>query len=359
MMNHILIDILKKLSYNLTDTINTTLQSHILTTLTNLSHDIHTIKHDLYQHMSNQLNQSKREYIDDIKIILSQTSMSDIDKTQSILDKNSEWLLTKMNLLLNDIVPNHNEKFYQQFESSIQQLHSSLNNETKQLMQHYNQDDKVIKNHFDNIDIQFNKMFQQLQQQVFTFIQSSDDRTQNSFQQIRERISMNDEVFSGLSVFLNKYKYNSTVKGSVSESELYSILQKIFPYDNILDHRSEPASCDYEVIRLNESLPNILFENKDYQRTISTDEVQKFQRDLQIHKKHGIFVSQNSPITFKKPFQIDIIDHIIHIYIPNLQYNEEKLQIAVHMIDSWHPKSKKSNPIPIFLIKPLFYKIMI
>jgi hypothetical protein len=127
-----------------------------------------------------------------------------------------------------------------------------------------------------------------------------------------------------LNIFLNKYKYNSTIKGSVSESELYSILQKIFHSDEIIDCRGETASCDYEVRRLNDKKPTILFENKDYSRSTTTDEVLKFQRDLKNRNHHGIMISQNSPITFKELFQIDIIDGLIHLYLPNLQYNEEK-----------------------------------
>jgi hypothetical protein len=105
-----------------------------------------------------------------------------------------------------------------------------------------------------------------------------------------------------------------------------------------LDCRGDTAACDYKVNRLNKNKPTILFENKDYQRSATTDEVQKFERDINIQKHHGIFISQISCITYKENFQIDIIDGLIHLYLPNAQYNEERISVAVNIIDSLSQK---------------------
>jgi hypothetical protein len=85
---------------------------------------------------------------------------------------------------------------------------------------------------------------------------------------------------------------------------------------------------------MDKNKPSILFENKDYIRSVNTDEVKKFERDIQIQKIHGIFVSQKSPITFKNNFQIDIINGLIHIYIPNGDYDIDKIKLAVDIIDN-------------------------
>ena len=53
-----------------------------------------------------------------------------------------------------------------------------------------------------------------------------------------------------------------------------------------------------------------------------------------MQKNHGIFVSQKSPITFKQNFQIDIINGLIHIYIPTAEYDTNKIKIAIDIIDS-------------------------
>ena len=82
------------------------------------------------------------------------------------------------------------------------------------------------------------------------------------------------------------------------------------PSDEIIKVNSDTATCDLKVNRMDKSKPTILFENKDYSRSVTTDEIKKFERDLQTQKLHGVFISQKSPITYKQNFQIDIIDNL-------------------------------------------------
>lgn len=112
------------------------------------------------------------------------------------------------------------------------------------------------------------------------------------------------------------------------------MIQSIFPTDEIVDCRSNTASGDFIVNRLDKSLPTILFENKDYKTSVNTDEVDKFIRDVQTKKCHGIFLSQFSPITYKKNFQIDIKNGLIQVYIPNAGYDNDKIKTAVDIIDT-------------------------
>jgi ACT domain-containing protein len=215
------------------------------------------------------------------------------------------------------------------------------------LIENIHKDDKSITEFVNNVDTKFNNMINNLQQPIFSFIQSSEERTNNNVQQIRDKLisqQLSQETLNnGMQEFLNKYKHNSSSKGNVSEQELYSILQIIFPCDEIIDCSTETATCDYKVNRLNNTRPTILFENKDYSRSVTTEEIKKFERDLNLQKHHGIFISQKSNITFKEPFQIDIINNIIHIYIPNAEYNIDKIKIAVEIIDSLSSKISNIN----------------
>jgi hypothetical protein len=110
------------------------------------------------------------------------------------------------------------------------------------------------------------------------------------------------------------------------------------PSDEIVKVGSDTATCDFKVNRIDKNRPTILFENKDYSRSVTSEEIKKFERDLQLQKNHGIFVSQKSPITFKQNFQIDIINGLIHIYIPNAEYDANKIKIAVDIIDNLSSK---------------------
>ena len=133
--------------------------------------------------------------------------------------------------------------------------------------------------------------------------------------------------------FLNKYKHNSSIKGNISEKELYTILQQIFPTDELIVCSKTTASCDICVNRADHTKPSILFENKDYGVSVDKEEIKKFERDLNTQRKHGIFISQNSPITFKGNFHIDIIDGLIHVYLPNVNYDIDRIRVAIDIVD--------------------------
>jgi hypothetical protein len=270
--------------------------------------------------------------------------MTTNDKIQHILEKNSDAIVTKTSSIINEIVPKHNTKINSHIDQSIKQLYDSINQDTNKLIENFNKDEKSISEFVNNIDSKFNSMITNLQQPIFSFIQSSEDRTATNVQQIRDKLISQqlsqDSLNVGMHEFLNKYKHNSSSKGNVSEYELYSILQYIFPSDEIIDCSTETATCDYRVNRLNQSKPSILFENKDYSRSVTTEEIKKFERDLNQQRQHGIFISHKSNITYKEPFQIDIIDNLIHVYLPNTDYSIEKIKIAVEIIDSLSTKLK-------------------
>jgi hypothetical protein len=83
---------------------------------------------------------------------------------------------------------------------------------------------------------------------------------------------------------------------------------------------------------------SILFVNKDSAQVATTEEVRNFERDVQRQKKHGIFISQKTWITFKTDFQIDIINGFIHLYISEANYDTTKLRTAIDIVDSLSSK---------------------
>jgi len=337
-MNHIFIEILKNLSTNLSSTIHSTTNSKILSLVTDIHSNISSIKSDIII----KLHESKKEYIEDVKTILSNNSLTNNEKLNALIEKNNDVLLTKTTLIVNDVIPKSQDKNYMQIESCIKSFCSTITQDTTKLLQLSNKDDIQIKNVVDNIDKQFTNMISTIQQPIFSFIQSSEERTNNGIQQVREHLSTQQvnqqKLTNELNDFLNKYKNNSSSKGNVSEAELYFMLQSVMPSDEIVKVGTDTATCDFKVNRIDKNKPTILFENKDYSRSVTTEEVKKFERDIQLQKNHGIFVSQKSPITFKQNFQIDVINELIHIYIPNAEYDTNKIKVAIDIIDNLSSK---------------------
>lgn len=337
-MNQIFIDILKNLSSNLTDTINTTINSKILSVVSNIERNFETFKSSF----NDKLHETKKEYIEDIKIILTNNVLTNNEKINAIIEKNTDNILTKTTMIINEIIPKTQDKNYALIESCIKSSCISIEQDTKKILESKDKNENQIKDIITNAENTFTKMISTIQQPIFTFIQSSEERTSTNIQQMKEGVLMQNHFQEKLTLelndFLNKYKNNSSTKGNVSETELYHMLQFILPFDEVLNVSSDTASCDFKVNRKNKDKPSILFENKDYMRNVTTDEVKKFERDVQIQKTHGIFISQKTPITFKENFQIDIIDGLIHIYIPNAKYDVEQLKTAIDIIDNLSSK---------------------
>ena len=390
-MNHIFIDVLKSLSSNLSNTINSTMNSKILSMVTDMHTNLHTIKSDIII----KLHESKKEYIEDIKTILQNNSLTNNEKINALIEKNNDSLLTKTTLIVNDVIPKSQDKNYMQIENCIKGFCSSITQDTTKLLELTNKDDHhidaVIKDietqfsksqdknymqiencikgfcssitqdttklleltnkddhHIDavikDIETQFSKMISTIQQPIFSFIQSSEERTNTGIQNVRDNLITqqldSNKLTTELHEFLQKYTNNSSVKGNVSETELFFLLQSIMPSDEIIKVSSDTATCDIKVNRMDINKPSILFENKDYTRSSAKDEIIKFERDLQIQKMHGIFISQKSPVALKNNFQIDIINGLIHIYIHYADYDPHKIKMAIDVIDSLDLKLK-------------------
>jgi hypothetical protein len=345
-MNIMLIDILKSLSTNLSATLNSTATSKILSIVSDIDKNISSFRNDIITNFNEKMNQTKKEYVEDLKTQLTNNILSNNEKLSSLIDRNADTILARttssITAIINEIVPKSQDKNYLQIENCIKTFCSSIEQDTKKLLETKHKDENSSKIIIDNIESNFSKMVSSIQTPIFQLVQSSEEKTIGGIQKVKEEMSqqylIQEKLTAELNDFLNKYKHNSSLKGGVSESELYFMLQSIMPSDEIIRVSSETASCDFKVNRKNKDKPTILFENKDYSRSVSTDEVTKFERDLKTQKAHGIFISQKTPITFKDSFQIDIINNLIHVYIPNCQYDAEKLKTAIDIVDNLSAK---------------------
>jgi hypothetical protein len=335
-INHIFIDILKNLSSNLSATINTTVNSKILSIVSDIDKNISLMKSDILL----KLFETKREYIEDMKSILFNNISTTNDKISITIEKNTEHLLSKIKTTIDEIIPKSQDNYYLQIEGCIKNYFSILSQDTKNLLEiiKTNNNDTNVKHFIDNIDNHLTAMFSTIQQPIYNSLRSSEERTSNGIQQIKEHMVLQQSIQETLRTemhdFLNKYKNSSQFKGNVAEIELQHMLLSIMPSDEIIRVSNDVATCDLKVNRKDSSKPSILFESKNYNRAVTTAEVKKFERDVQLQNIHGIFISHDSPITFKDNFQIDIINGLIHVYIPNANYQIDKVKIAIDIIDN-------------------------
>lgn len=317
-MNLLFIDILKRLGSDLSKSVSDSKLAEL---------------EGVVKGMREELRSSKEKYSTDLQTMLNSSSIENVDKVNSLLEKmferNTSSILDKTTNILNDVIPKNQGVYQKQIEGTIREFYQNLSSDTKKILELKEKEGTSVKD---------------IQQPIFSFISACEERTNARIEALKESSSvqaLEQEKMGGqIMEFLNKYKHSTTTKGAISENILYGILQNIYPTDEIVDCRSATASGDFIINRKDTNKPTIMFENKDYKLTVDTREVGKFERDIQAKKCHGIFLSQSSPITFKECYQIDIIDGLIHVYVPNAEFNLEKIKIAADIVDRLAPALK-------------------
>ena len=160
-MNHIFIDILQKLSSDMSKTIHDATTSEILSVMKNIQNDI---------------NLSKKEYTENVKTMLVNSNLSNNDKVGNMLSQHADNILTKTTNILNDIIPKNQTIHYKSIENTINNFYNNISQDTKKILQ--SKDNTSINEHFKSMDTQFNNMTKSLQQPIFSFITASEGESQ-------------------------------------------------------------------------------------------------------------------------------------------------------------------------------------
>jgi hypothetical protein len=346
-VNLIFVDLFEKLLGDMNSAMNSTINSQILSSVGDLKSQVNTLNSSvskLNSEISNNIylkfQESKREYIEDIKSIISNNFSQNNDKLTSLLQQNTSQLVDKTTILMNEVVPKSNELYYRQLSESISIFQKSMSEDTTKLLQNVNRDDSL-----DKFLSSFENKSNNLLQPLFSFINASEERINKNVVSLKNegQISAQEKIMNELSEFLGKYK-NSSYKGQFGENQLETVLNQLFPTGQVINSTGQKAACDFRINR--KDRPSVLVETKNYDRNVTLDEVKKFIRDIGEQKCHGIFLSQHSGITSKQNFQIDIKGRQILVYAHNVDYCPHTIKIATDIIDSLSGKLEDLDENP-------------
>jgi hypothetical protein len=291
----------------------------------------------------------KREYVEEMKTIFSADLSDKLEKNNSTIlnqiNVETVSLITtrvtdKTNILINQLVPEGNNQVIKQVQNDIQRFYALLNDDIKQMLtlQSGNVKKDQLTDILGNISNKYDQMMQSIQQPILQVLSMNDERINKNINQQQET---QQKMLTNLDEFLNKYKNNSSWKGKFSENLLQKTIVNMFPTAEIADTSKQNHTGDIIVRR--EGKNDILIENKDYADNVSTDEVNKFIGDCERQKMHGIILSQNTGITSKKNYHIDINKGKVLVYVHNVDYSPYKIQIAVDIIDTLSDKLQDAD----------------
>jgi len=315
----------------------------IKSNLSTMNESFTKLNNEFTNNMMLQFMNLKKEYIDDVKQIITNSSLTTNDKISSLMDKNNNHIIDKTTLLINDIMPKNMENVNKQMQSTIKNFYSLIMEETKKLSKE-NSNEKSFNEFISKLDTKYSTMLQSIQQPLFSFFTASENRINNNIDVLKES-SYNstltqNKLSDELTEFLGKYK-NSSNKGKYGEENLSTILNSMYETAEIKDTTSLKSSGDFIMKRLDR--PTIMFENKNYKQNIDKEEVSKFIVDVDNQNTHGIFLSQYSGISFKQNYQIDLHKGKVLVYVQHCEYSIDKIRIAVDIIDNLSVKIQDLN----------------
>jgi len=212
---------------------------------------------------------------------------------------------------------------------------ADLTTETKRLLE-TSVDSSSITNFVSNFDTKCSSLFNSLNTPLYTCISATEQRLQENLNAVKNASTSNEKVFDELGQYLQRFNNNSSVKGAVSERQLEDVLTKLYPSAEIVDTSAQSGSGDLILKRPNKV--EILLENKCYAKSLNAQEIDKFLKDANSLRKHGIFLSQTSGIVSKENFQIDLHNGLVLVYLHFVNYDSSKIQTAVNIIDHFSSK---------------------
>jgi hypothetical protein len=349
--NLLLLDFIENIFNEMTDStsnINAQLLSYmnenrnqiefIKSNLSNMNENISKLNTDIANNMMIQFMNLKKDYIDDVRQVIHNSTLTTSEKFSSLIEKNNSHLIDKTTLILNDVIPKNQEHLSSQIKNTINDLHTLITEDTNRLAKNMN-NDKSLQDFIHNFETKYNSMMQTIQQPLYSFFTASENRINDNINVLKENssiaLSSQTKLQEELGEFLGKYNVSSN-KGKFGEENLSTILNSMYQNAEIKNTTGTKSSGDFLMRRLDK--PTIMFENKNYKHNIDKEEVSKFIVDVENQNTHGIFLSQYSGITFKQNYQIDIHKGKVLVYVQNCGYSPDKIRIAVDIIDNLYVK---------------------
>ena len=173
-----------------------------------------------------------------------------------------------------------------------------------------------------------------IQEKINSLLSSSNSSNTSMFTELITRLEKTTSTLDTVDSYFQKQS-GSNSKGKQGEGKLEIILSDIFPNASIVNTSGMTAAGDFLIERTDKS--KILIDTKDYETVVPIKEVEKIIRDVEVNRCHGILISQNSGISQKNDFEINIHDNNIIIFIHKCLYDPFKISLAVNIIDHLEP----------------------
>jgi predicted transcriptional regulator len=333
-VNLLLVDLFEKSLCNGSASDATRLFAHINATSEEIKSSIASLKDtmlsiqtDARENMTTRMLETKKEYIEEMRQIVENPMVHNIC---SLLETNNAKLIDKTTSIINGVMPN-----VAQIRDSLCDFHKTISEDTRNLqksMENYTESDKyAIKECINHFEMKTSIMLQNLQQPIYSFISASEDRvTQATHANQTKTVK---EIGEFIECFRGETAIGGRVVGAAS-NKMSSVLTRLFHSAEISKQGIAPENNGTILLKRLRK-PNILVENKDSPENISAEDVNAFLALIDEYSCNGIFISQQSGISTKKNYQIEInANNNVVVFLHMVEYSGSAVESAVDIIDS-------------------------
>ena len=284
-----------------------------------------------------KLNESRKEYVENMKQIL---VMNNVEHITPLVKDNNSMLLDRTSLIMREIIPLHNDAMSKDIQnnikSHIQSLQTTITNETSKINSS-SIDKKAIEDMMNNIM----QTMGQSQSSLLSKLNSSESRIENKINEIKEMSSVNISssqlLQTNITDMMKKFEKSNT-KGTISECVVYNILLSLYPCAQI-DHVGGEKKETGDIMIIRNDKPTIMIENKDHDScNVPRGDVDKFIRDCEIQNCSGIMLAQNRGISNKQNFELNINNGNVLLYVHEVNFDREKIKMAIDVVEHFKMK---------------------
>lgn len=231
------------------------------------------------------------------------------------------------------------------FEKALLSDKENITNHRKPLKTLFNDENasnNSIHDFMDNFEKKSSTMIQNVQQPIYSFICASEERINSNLNLIKDGNATiqtaQTKFMTDLGDILQKFNQNNTVNNNAKN--LSGVLTKMYNSAEVHNPNNTPNSNGLILLkRIRKS--NILIDNKNSEENVTNDEVQAFLSSIDEQNCNGIFISQQSGISGKKNYQIELHNNNIIVYVHHGEYQPAKIEVAVDIVDQLSAKMRQ------------------
>jgi len=150
-----------------------------------MNQNVEQMKTDIIKSTMGELSGWKKEYFDETKLLLENQNLQSKEKIEGLLDKNTENVINKTNLLLNDVLPKSKTEDREVLKTMFQNLFSNFNEEVRKNMEKSGETGN-LQRVLGEFETKYANLLQNIQQPLYATISSSEERLSQHLTALRE-----------------------------------------------------------------------------------------------------------------------------------------------------------------------------